>query len=101
VGVLYIGRKGLLFVPSKGSAKKHRPLEIFPLRCITTSLVAPRPLNAIQRLIIPHPQKRLEIQKDGTSWCFTLPRPEETHMRIARCIETLAAVPSGSEASAR
>ena len=47
IGVLYLGRDGLLFTPRKRSWKPGQPIEMAPLELLRIALVPPPPRNAI------------------------------------------------------
>ena len=93
IGVLYLGRGGLLFTPRKRSWKPGPPLEMAPLDAVSVALVPPLPQNVIQRLNIPRPQEQIEIRWNGGSARFIVPRPADTCLQIGRSLETLRRIP--------
>jgi hypothetical protein len=93
IGVLYVGRGGLLFAPRKRSWKPGTTLEISPLDAVSIALVPPLPQNVIQRLLIPRPLEQIEIRWNGASARFLMPRPADTCSKIVRSLETLRRIP--------
>jgi hypothetical protein len=93
IGVLYVGRGGLLFAPRKRSWKPGPTLEISPLDAVSIALVPPLPQNVIQRLLIPRPLEQIEIRWNGASARFLMPRPADTCSKIVRSLETLRRIP--------
>jgi hypothetical protein len=93
IGVLYLGRGGLVFVPRKRTWKPGQPLEMAPLDAVSIALVPPPPQNVIQRLLVPRPQEQIEIRWTGASARFMMPRPADTSVQIGRSLETLRRIP--------
>jgi len=93
IGVLYLGRGGLLFTPRKRSWKSGAPIEMAPLELVRIALVPPLPRNAIQRLLIPRQQEQLEISWNGASARFIVPSPADTCLKIGRSLEALRRIP--------
>lgn len=91
-GVLYLGRKGFLFMPHKRNRKRTVPIEM-PLETLRISLGAPSIGNRIQRLLTPRPQGQIEVTWNGGSARFLMPNPAETYVRLRRCLETLQQIP--------
>src|ERR1700690_1489271 len=96
IGVLYLGRDGLLFTPRKRSWKPGQPIEMAPLELLRIALVPPPPRNAIQRLLIPRPQEQLEISWNGGSSRFIMPRPADTWLKIGRSLDALRSIQNRS-----
>jgi hypothetical protein len=92
-GVLYLGRKGLLFVPHKRNRKQSAPLEMGPLEVLKISRVPPFIGNRIQRLLIARPQEQIEVTWNGTTARFLMPNPADTFVKFSRSLVTLQQIP--------
>ena len=92
-GVLYLGRNGALFVPHTKNRKAAHPLEIAPIDDVSVRLTDPLPRNAIQRFLIPRPQKQIEVSWSGDSARFITPKATEVFASIGRCLEAMKRIP--------
>jgi hypothetical protein len=92
-GVLYIGRKGLLFAPRKRKGNMQPQIEMTPLDAVRVALVPPLAGNAIQQLLTPRPQEQIEVIWSGETARFWVPRPADTFLKMNRSLEVLQRVP--------
>jgi hypothetical protein len=90
-GVLYVGELGLLFLSHKWNGRKWPPIMIAPLAEVTIGLTEVPSYGGLMHLLIPHPQRRLEIQWPGGSAQFIVPTVKETSAKLRQIIETLQA----------
>lgn len=81
-GVLYIGKKSIMFIPFKFNLSWHREsFEIAPLSNAKLSLVQPR-LNLLKQILCKNPPRYIEIKWFGREACFLAPEAEQTIMKI-------------------
>jgi hypothetical protein len=93
-GVLYLGSAGLLFVPHKKNWRPGPPFSMTPIEAVKAALVGPIPLNPIQRLLVAHPRKLVEITCNGTHARFAVPNPADTIVKIVSRLDGLRGVPN-------
>lgn len=86
-GVLYIGRSGLLFLPNKINHRKEAPFRLTPLTDLQVKVTAPsKSQNPLLRILIPHPQPRIEIHSASDVASFVVPSPVATAERLRQLI---------------
>jgi hypothetical protein len=93
MGVLYLGREGLLFTARKRRWKPAPSIEMNPLDVVRVALVPPPPQNVIQRLLVPRPPEQIQISWNGTNAGFIVPSPADTYFRLGRSLEALRSIP--------
>ncbi len=86
-GVLYIGRSGLLFLPHKFNRSNLAPLRLAPLADLQVKLTdTPTRQNPLFRILIPHPQPRIQIHSASDTASFLVPSPVVTAERLRQLI---------------
>ena len=93
IGVLYLGRAGMLFAPRKRRRSAQPRIEMTPVDVVGIALVPPLAGNAIQRLLTPRPQEQIEVSWSGETALFWVPRPADTFLKISRSLEVLQRIP--------
>ena len=94
-GVLYIGRKGLLFEADRRYLRAaRRPAEVMPLDAVRLELADPiRGRPAFQRFLMPRPLKPIELSWNGSTARLYVPKPGDTIEVIRRRLETPRRIP--------
>jgi hypothetical protein len=86
-GVLYIGRSSLLFLPHKMNRLKLAPLRFVPVTDLQVKVTdPPKPRNPLLRILIPHPQPRVEIHSASEVASFVVPSPVATAERLRQLL---------------
>jgi len=90
-GVMYLGPDGLIFLPHKRNRRKAEMLEMGPLSGVKISTTDAPTRNALQRILIVHPQPMLEVQWPKGKAKFLVPSVTSTTARLS----SLAAILRG------
>jgi hypothetical protein len=88
-GILYIGHVEVWFDAHKKSRRRGQQLKMGPANGLMATLAEPPKLNRLQRLLIPHPTRLIELSwSDGKALILT-PDPDGTIEKLQRCLEEL------------